>query len=41
MRLVRASLAVAGAVVVVDGRIVHVELADQWASRGVTLGAAG
>ncbi len=38
--VVRQSLAVAGAVVVVDGRIAHVELADQWASRGVTLGAA-
>jgi Fe-S cluster assembly protein SufD len=40
MRPVRASLAVAGAVVVVDGRIAHLELADHWAERGVTLGAA-
>ena len=40
MQPVRESLAVAGAVVLVDGRIVHVQLSDQWATRGVTLGAA-
>jgi Fe-S cluster assembly protein SufD len=31
---------VAGTVIVVDGRIAHVELADRWATRGVSLGAA-